>query len=74
MPTIARPRTAPAEPSRDHRSEFQHPIPDGFVGDVEATVGQQFLYVAAAEREAQVEPNGVLDDNRREAVTAALSG
>jgi len=46
MPTIARPRTAPAQPPRDCRSEFQHPIPDGFVGDVEATVGQQFLHVA----------------------------
>jgi hypothetical protein len=23
VPTIARPRTAPAQPSRDHRSEFQ---------------------------------------------------
>jgi hypothetical protein len=24
MPTIARPRTAPAQPSRDRRSEFQN--------------------------------------------------
>jgi hypothetical protein len=35
VPAIARPWTAPAQPSRDQRSEFQHPTPDGFVRDVE---------------------------------------
>jgi hypothetical protein len=45
MPTIARPRTAPAQPSRDHRSEFQNPTPDGFVRDIEPPLGQEFLDV-----------------------------
>ena len=35
MPSIARARAAPPQPPRDHRSELQHPAPDGFVGDVE---------------------------------------
>src|SRR5215831_6401786 len=33
--------------------------------DVEPALDKEFLHVAVAEREAQVEPNGVLDDNRR---------
>ena len=38
------------------------------VGDVEPALGKQFLYIAVAEREAQVEPHSMLDDNRRKAV------
>jgi hypothetical protein len=69
MPSIARARTAPPQPPRDHRSELQHPAPDGFVGDVEPTLGEQILNVSVAEREAQVEPDRMLDDNRRKPVT-----
>src|SRR5271155_646685 len=70
MPTIARPRPAAAQPSRDHRSEFQHPTPDGFIGDVEPPLGEEFLDVPIAQREAQVEPDRVLDNYRRKAVAA----
>ena len=56
------------QPSRDHRSEFQHPTPDGFVGDVEPPLGKEFLDVAITERKAHVEPDRVLDDHRRKAV------
>ena len=45
VPAIARPRTAPAQSSRDHRSECQNPTPDGFVRDVELSLGQEFLDV-----------------------------
>jgi len=58
------------QPSRDHRSEFQHPTPDGSVGDVEPPLGKEFLDVAITEREAHVEPDRVLDDHRRKAVAA----
>jgi hypothetical protein len=27
IPSVARPRTTPSRPPRDHRSEFQHPAP-----------------------------------------------
>ena len=70
VPSIARPETAPPQPSRDHRSEFQHPAPDGFIGDVEAPLGEEFLDVAIAQREAQVESDRVLDDHWRKAVAA----
>jgi len=49
-------------------SEFQHPTPDGFVGDVEPPLGKEFLDVAITERKAHVEPDRVLDDHRRKAV------
>jgi hypothetical protein len=38
---------------RDHRSELQHPAPDGFVGDVEPALGEEILYISLAQREAQ---------------------
>src|SRR5436190_13775379 len=68
VPAITRPRACTAQPSRDRRSEFQHPTPDGLIGDVEPPLGQEFLDVAIAQREAQVEPNCMLDDHRRKAV------
>jgi hypothetical protein len=49
-------------PPCDRRSELQHPAPDGFVGDVEPALGEQILEVSVAEREAQVEPDRMLDD------------
>jgi hypothetical protein len=54
--------------SRDYRSEFQHPTPDGFIADTEPPLGEEFLDVAIAQREAQVDPDRVLDDHRRKAV------
>src|SRR5215831_15006181 len=70
VPAIARPRAAPAQPSRDHRSKFQNPTPDGFVRDVEPPLGQEFLDVPIAQREAQVDPDRMLDDRWRKAVAA----
>ena len=67
---IARPWTAPTYPSRDHRSEFQHPTPKGFVRNVEPPFGQQFLDVAIAQREAQIEPDRMVDDHRGKTVAA----
>ena len=40
-----------------------------FVGDVEPSLGEQILDVSVAEREAQVEPDRMLDDNWRKPVT-----
>jgi hypothetical protein len=34
----------------------------------QATLGKEFLHVAVAQREAQVQPDGVLDDDRRKAM------
>ena len=70
VPSVAWARTATPQPARDHRSELQHPAADSFVGDVEPTLGEKVLHVSIAERKAQVEPNRMLDDIRRKAVTA----
>jgi hypothetical protein len=66
---IARPCTAPAQPSCDHWSEFQHPTLDGFAGDVEPPLGKKFLNIPITKREAQVEvePDRMLDDRWRKA-------
>jgi hypothetical protein len=70
MPAIARPRAKLAQLSCDRGTEFQHPAPHRFVGDVEPSFGQQFLDIAVAQGEAKIEPDRVLDDVGRGAVTA----
>jgi hypothetical protein len=73
MPAVAWPRATPAQPSGD-RSELQHPTSHCFVGEVEPTLGEQILHVAVAQREAEIEPNRVLDNRRRKAVAAMTRG
>src|SRR6266404_9460545 len=70
MPSVARPRPAPPQLAGDQRTKLQHPAPHRFVGNVQPTLGQKILNVPVAQREAQVEPDRVLDDRRREAMTA----
>jgi hypothetical protein len=70
MPSIARPRPTPAQPSRNWRAELQHPTPHRFIGDVEPAFGEQFLHVAVAQREAELEPDCMLDDLGRKTMAA----
>src|SRR3954468_6141227 len=49
-------------------AELQRPLAHGLVADGDAARGQQLLDHPQAEREAEVEPDGVADDLRREAV------
>ena len=46
------------------------PTPDRFMGDVDPALGEEFLDVTIAQREAEIEPHRVLDDQRRKAVAA----
>ncbi len=48
--------------------ETRHPAADRFVGDLNATFGQKIFGITQTQRESAVEPNGVLDDVRREVV------
>src|SRR5437660_2299822 len=57
VPAITQPRTALPQPSSNHRAEFQYPAPDALVGEVEPTLCKQFLNIAIAQGEAQVEPD-----------------
>ena len=49
-------------------SELENPTTHSLVGDFEAALGQQILDVSEAQREAAIEPYGVLDDLGRESV------
>jgi hypothetical protein len=68
VPSRARAWAALPQLARDQRAEFQHPTSYCFIGYVEPTLGQQFFDISVAQGEA--EPDSVLDDLRREAMTA----
>jgi hypothetical protein len=68
--SVASARAMLAQPSRDRETEFQHPSPHRFVGDVEPSFGQQFLDIAVAQGEPKIEPDRVLDDLGRGAMAA----
>jgi hypothetical protein len=58
------------QPSRDRGTELQHPASHRFVGDFEPAFGQQFLDIAIAQGEAEIQPDRVLDELGREAMAA----
>jgi hypothetical protein len=70
MPSLARSGTAPPQVSCNHGTEFHHPAPHCFVRYIERALGQELLDVAVAQRKAQIQPDRVLDNRRREAVSA----
>ena len=57
VPSVARTRPALPQPSRDPRTELQHPSPHRFVGDVEPSFGQELLDIAIAQSEPEIEPD-----------------
>ena len=70
MPSVTRARAPSAQPLRHPRSELQHPAADRFIGNIEPPLGKEFLYVAVAQGEAEIEPNRMLDNRWRKAVAA----
>ena len=59
---------------RDQRPEASDPDPDRLVGHDDTALGEKFLDIAQAQREAQIEPNRVLDDRLREPEAVVRSG
>jgi len=51
-----------------YRPGLQYPSSHRLVGHIQTTLSEQILDVAIAEREADIEPNGMLDNCRRELV------
>jgi hypothetical protein len=51
-------------------TEFQHPAPHRFIGNAEPMLGEQFLHVSVAQREAAIKPDRVLNDLGRKTMTA----
>jgi hypothetical protein len=51
------------------RTDFVDPKSNGFVADANIAFSQQILDISKAQIEAIVEPNGILDDRRRESMS-----
>ena len=58
---------------RERLAELQRPLAHGFMTNNDAMRGQRFIRHAQAEREAEVEPDGVADDLGRTAI-AGVAG
>jgi hypothetical protein len=43
-------------------SKFYRPAADGFIGDIDATLGQQILDIPKTQRKSEIQPDGILDD------------
>ncbi len=67
---VARAWTALSQLARDPGPEFQNPAPHRFIGNLQAALGEELLDVAVAQCEPQIKPDRVLDDRRREAMSA----
>ena len=44
------------------KAKFYRPAADGFIGDIDATLGQQILDIPKAQRKSEIQPDGILDD------------
>ncbi len=69
MPARARAWAATSKIAGDQAPELQKPAPDRLIRNVDATLCQQFLDVAKRQREPGIEPNRVLDDHGRKAMS-----
>src|SRR5207248_4347880 len=70
VPPVARSWAAPSKPAGEPGPELQNPPPHRFIGNLQASLGQKLLDVAVAQGEPEIKPDRVLDDRRREAVSA----
>ena len=70
IPTIVRPWTTTAQLPSIGRTEFDSPAAHGFVGNLDAAFGKEIFDIAEAQREPEIEPDGVLDDRNGETVAA----
>jgi hypothetical protein len=70
MPPPVRPRPSSSQLACNDPAELQSPAADRLVGHIDATLGEHILDVAVAQSEAEIEPDGLLDDDARKAVAA----
>ena len=74
VPFIAWPRPSAAHEVGERRGKFPAPAPDRLVGANNARLSQKRLNNPQAEVEDVIQPDGVADDPRREAVAVVRSG
>jgi hypothetical protein len=67
-PPRRRRRLFPPQILGDLRSELDRPAANGLVAHLDPAMGEQFLDVPKAHREAEIEPDGVADDIGGESV------
>lgn len=67
MPPIRRPRTSPADLAGVGATELKRPTAHLLGRDIDAAFGEQVLIIAIAQREPEIQPDGVLDDHGRKA-------
>ena len=72
VPRRARPLPPPSELTGKDRPELEHPSPDRLVRHIEPALGEQVLDVAEAQREPEIQLDGLPDDLGRETVTMVL--
>src|SRR5207248_919039 len=70
VPPVARTRARSSEPAGKSGPELQNPAPHRLIGDIESAFSEELLHVPVAQCEPQIEPDRVLDDRRREAMSA----
>jgi hypothetical protein len=70
MPAGAGSRSTSSEPAGICCFKLQHPAPDGLVLHVDPTLGEKILDIPNAQREPEIQQNCMLDNFRREAVSA----
>jgi hypothetical protein len=54
--------------------KFEAPLSDGFIGDDNPALRQNFLNITKTERETEIQPNSVTDNLRRETETFVVRG
>ena len=69
VPSFGRSWPPTLNPPRIGPTEFQDPSSNCLIREVETTLGKQVLNVPIAQRETAIQPDGMLDDDRRKAVT-----
>src|SRR5215207_9841405 len=68
------PGTKPTEVAGESWPELENPAPNRLIGHVEPALGQEFLHVAVAQREPEIEPDRVSDDLGWELMTGVGDG
>jgi hypothetical protein len=68
VPMIKGRRTADADATGIGLSEFQHPQANRLVGDIDPSLREKILNIPVAHRETEIEPNGLSNNVRMEAV------
>ena len=71
---VARLRTTAAQLVSIDLAELETPLPQGFVGHVDAAGGEEFFDIAVAEGEPEIEPDSVGDNLSRVAVALVQVG